>query len=80
MSQTGAELLVDCLEAEGVEYVFGIPGEELEDLLFAIRESGIETLEASPTASRLRSPEPLGCSGRRWPTPIFCSRMSEATN
>ena len=29
MTQTGAELLVDCLEAEGVEYVFGIPGEEL---------------------------------------------------
>jgi len=40
--QTGAELLVDCLEAEGVEYVFGIPGEELEDILFAIRESDIE--------------------------------------
>ncbi|MFD1642021.1 acetolactate synthase large subunit [Halohasta litorea] len=42
MRQTGAELLVDCLEAEGVEYVFGIPGEELEDILFAIRESQIE--------------------------------------
>ncbi|HXV92192.1 MAG TPA: thiamine pyrophosphate-binding protein, partial [Pseudonocardia sp.] len=26
--RTAAELLVRCLEAEGVEYVFGIPGEE----------------------------------------------------
>lgn len=28
MSVTAAQLLVRCLEAEGVEYVFGIPGEE----------------------------------------------------
>jgi len=80
MSQTGAELLVDCLEAEGVEYVFGIPGEDLEDLLFAIRESGIETLEASPTPNRLPLPEPSRCSGRRWMTPISCSLTSVATN
>ncbi|ELZ14920.1 acetolactate synthase [Haloterrigena salina JCM 13891] len=38
---TTAELLVDCLEAEGVERVFGVPGEEIEDLLFALRESSI---------------------------------------
>ena len=25
---TGAELLVRCLEQEGVRYVFGVPGEE----------------------------------------------------
>ena len=25
----GAELLVRCLDNEGVEYIFGIPGEEL---------------------------------------------------
>jgi len=37
-----AELLVAALEREGVEYVFGLPGEELEDLLFAIRDSNIE--------------------------------------
>ncbi|XVH31530.1 acetolactate synthase large subunit [Haloferacaceae archaeon DSL9] len=40
-ARTGAELLVACLEAEGVETVFGLPGEELEDLLFAVRESSI---------------------------------------
>jgi acetolactate synthase-1/2/3 large subunit len=38
----GAELLVASLEAEGVEHVFGLPGEELEDLLFALRDSSIE--------------------------------------
>jgi acetolactate synthase I/II/III large subunit len=37
-----SDLLVECLEAEGVEYVFGVPGEELEDLLFSIRDSDVE--------------------------------------
>ncbi|MFD1644390.1 acetolactate synthase large subunit [Haloarchaeobius litoreus] len=36
-----SDLLVECLEAEGVEYVFGLPGEELEDLLFSLRESDV---------------------------------------
>ena len=29
-----SDLLVACLEREGVEHVFGLPGEEMEDLLF----------------------------------------------
>ena len=37
-----AELLVACLEREGVEHVFGLPGEETEDLLFSLAESSIE--------------------------------------
>ncbi|MDZ5809942.1 acetolactate synthase large subunit [Halorubrum sp. AD140] len=36
-----SDLLVACLEREGVDRVFGIPGEELEDLLFSIRESDV---------------------------------------
>lgn len=36
-----SDLLVECLAAEGVEYVFGVPGEELEDLLFSLRDSEI---------------------------------------
>ena len=36
-----AELLVRCLEREGVEHVFGVPGEETEDLLFSLRNSTI---------------------------------------
>jgi acetolactate synthase-1/2/3 large subunit len=37
-----AELLVECLENEGVSHVFGVPGEETEDLQFALEESTIE--------------------------------------
>src|ERR1700754_132270 len=39
---TGAELFVQCLEAEGVRYVFGIPGEETLDLNEALDASAIE--------------------------------------
>ncbi|MQA75918.1 MAG: acetolactate synthase large subunit [Solirubrobacterales bacterium] len=38
---TAAELLVRCLESEGVEYVFGIPGEETLDLSAALADSAI---------------------------------------
>jgi len=37
-----AELLVRCLEAEGVRHVFGVPGEENEELLFALEPSSIQ--------------------------------------
>ena len=40
-SMTAAELFVKCLEAEGVRHVFGVPGEENEDLLFALAASSI---------------------------------------
>jgi acetolactate synthase-1/2/3 large subunit len=36
---TAAQLFVQCLQAEGVQYVFGVPGEENEDLLFALAEA-----------------------------------------
>lgn len=36
-----AELLVRCLEREGVDYIFGVPGEEVMDLLDALQESTI---------------------------------------
>ncbi len=39
---TVVDLFVTCLEEEGVEYIFGLPGEENEDLLFALDESSIE--------------------------------------
>lgn len=39
--KTTAQVLVDCLKAEGVEVIFGIPGEENLDLMFAIKEAGI---------------------------------------
>ena len=37
--QTAAQLFVDCLENEGVEHVFGIPGEETLDVSEALEES-----------------------------------------
>lgn len=40
-TRTMAELLVQCLENEGVRYIFGVPGEENIEILDAIRESGI---------------------------------------
>ena len=37
-----SDLFVECLEAEGVEYVFGIPGEETLDLNESLEASSIE--------------------------------------
>jgi len=36
-----SDLFVRCLESEGVEYIFAVPGEENLDLLESLRESGI---------------------------------------
>ncbi len=38
----GATIFIQCLENEGVKYIFGVPGEENEDLLFAIEDSTIQ--------------------------------------
>ncbi|MGC0144354.1 acetolactate synthase large subunit [Pseudactinotalea sp. Z1732] len=43
-THTASDLLVKALENEGVERIFGIPGEENLDLLEAIRRSGIELI------------------------------------
>src|SRR5436305_7563007 len=37
-----SEVFVECLEAEGVRYVFGIPGEETLDLNESLSDSSIE--------------------------------------
>jgi acetolactate synthase I/II/III large subunit len=37
-----AKLLVQCLENEGVEYIFGLPGEENLHILEALRDSSIQ--------------------------------------
>jgi acetolactate synthase-1/2/3 large subunit len=42
--QTAAKLLIRCLEQEGVEYIFGIPGEENLHVMDALRESSIRFL------------------------------------
>ncbi len=35
-------LFIKCLEAEGVEYIFGIPGEETSDLMMSLLDSRIK--------------------------------------
>ena len=39
---TAAQLLVKCLENEGVEYMFGVPGEENIDVMDALLDSSIK--------------------------------------
>jgi acetolactate synthase-1/2/3 large subunit len=38
----GSDLFVKCLENEGVQYVFGLPGEEMEDILFSMEKSSVK--------------------------------------
>jgi acetolactate synthase I/II/III large subunit len=37
-----SDLFIQCLENEGVRYVFGLPGEEIEDLIFSLGNSSIQ--------------------------------------
>mgnify|MGYP006077408011 CR=1 FL=1 len=39
-----SDLFVKCLEAEGVEYIFGIPGEENLDFLDSLSSSSIRLI------------------------------------
>ena len=42
-----SDLLVKCLENEGVEYIFGLPGEETLDLMESVRNSPIRFILTS---------------------------------
>src|SRR3954464_11334672 len=42
---TAAELLVQCLENEGVRFMFGLPGEETLALMDALVDSNIRVIE-----------------------------------
>ncbi len=42
----GSDLFVKCLENEGVEYLFGLPGEEVLDILDSLSRSGIKFIVA----------------------------------
>jgi acetolactate synthase-1/2/3 large subunit len=43
-TQTGAELLVKSLEAQGVEYIFGIPGAKIDKVFDTLLDSKIKTI------------------------------------
>ncbi|MEE4110525.1 MAG: thiamine pyrophosphate-binding protein, partial [Halieaceae bacterium] len=36
-----SDLLVKCLEREGIEYIFGVPGEENADVMLSLEQSSI---------------------------------------
>jgi acetolactate synthase-1/2/3 large subunit len=41
-SMKASDLFVKCLETEGVETIFGIPGEENADVMISLLDSSIE--------------------------------------
>lgn len=46
-----SDLFVKCLEAEGVQYIFGVPGEENLDFLESLRNSSIKMITTRHEAS-----------------------------
>ena len=42
--RTGARLLVQNLEAQGIEYIFGIPGAKIDPVFDALLDSKIKTV------------------------------------
>ena len=38
-SEKASDLFVKCLESEGVEYIFGLPGEETNDIMVSLLNS-----------------------------------------
>lgn len=44
MSQTAAEVLVKCLEAHNVKFIFGIPGAKVDTIFNALVDSSIKLI------------------------------------
>ena len=42
--KTGADLLVESLEAQDVKHIFGIPGAKIDRVFNRLRDSSIETI------------------------------------
>src|SRR5918999_1743693 len=42
VSMKASDLFIRCLESEGVEYIFGLPGEETNDLMMSLLNSKIK--------------------------------------
>src|SRR6056297_851883 len=70
MSERNASrLMVECLEAEGVDRIFAVPGEENLDLLEALRESSIDVVV---TRHELGAGFMAACHGRLTGKPGVC--------
>lgn len=44
MTRTGAQLLIECLQNEGVRYIFGIPGAKVDAIFDALADGGPELI------------------------------------
>jgi acetolactate synthase-1/2/3 large subunit len=44
MATSGADLLIQCLEAQGVEYIFSIPGAKIDKVLDCLLDTRIKTI------------------------------------
>ena len=55
--RTGGQLIVDCLQAQGVEHVFCVPGESYLAVLDALHDASInvELPDVTPSLDALRS-------------------------
>jgi acetolactate synthase-1/2/3 large subunit len=55
-----AELFIKCLENEGVEYIFGLPGEENAHFMMALEDSSIRFVLARHEQGRRSWPMCMG--------------------
>jgi acetolactate synthase-1/2/3 large subunit len=79
MARTGGELLVDCLEAQGVTTAFGVPGESYLAVLDALHDSPIRFVLCRQEGGAAFMAEAWGkLSGR--PGICFVTRGPGATN
>ena len=79
MSKTAAQVLVDCLEAQGVDRVFCVPGESYLAVLDSLYDSSIETVVARQEGGAAIMAEADGkMTGR--PGVCFVTRGPGATN
>ena len=69
----GAELMVAALENEGVQQIFGVPGEENLDVVEALRRS---TIELVLTRHEQAAAFMAATHGRLTGKPGVCSRRS----
>lgn len=77
--RTGGQLIVDCLEAQGVDRVFCVPGESYLAVLDALHDSSIETIVTRQEGSAAMAAEADGKMTNR-PGICFVTRGPGATN
>ena len=82
----GSDLLVSALANEGVDRVFGVPGEENLDVVESLRQSRIELVltrheqaAAFMAATHGRLTGRAGCASPRWDRVLSISRPAPPT-